>query len=91
MQTEQKQAFIYQANGEIIPVTPKNNVSFTLKEMQDIVGGYIEIVYLKDGRIMVLNEEGKLNDLNPNSEATKLYTHDYIVGDVLVTPKNFVK
>ena len=91
MQTEQKQAFIYQANGEIIPITPKNNVSFTLKEMQDIVGGYIEIVYLKDGRIMVVNEEGKFNDLNPNQEATKLYMNDYIVGDVLVTPKNFVK
>ncbi len=91
MQTEQKQAFIYQANGEIIPITPKNNVSFTLKEMQDIVGGYIELIYLKDGRLMIVNEEGKMNELKPNPEASKLIMYDYIVGDVLVTPENFVK
>lgn len=90
MKDEQKQAFIYQANGEIIPVMPKDGKFFTLKELQDIVKGYIEIVNLQDGRLMIVNEEGKLDGLNPNPEATKLYSYDYIVGDVLVTPKEYI-
>jgi hypothetical protein len=90
MKDEQKQAFIYQANGEIIPVMPKDGKFFTLKELQDIVKGYIEIVNLQDGRLMIVNEEGKLDGLKPNPEATKLYVHDYIVGDVLVTPQQYI-
>ena len=90
MKDEQKQAFIYQANGEIIPIMPKDGKFFSLKEMQSIVDGHIEIVYLQDGRLMIVNEEGKLDGLNPNPEATKLYMHDYIVGDVLVTPREYV-
>ena len=90
MNAEDQQAFIYQANGEIIPIMPKNNSLFTLQELQDIVKGYIEVVYLKDGRLMIINEEGKLNDLAPNPQATKLYNIDYIVGDVLVTPKKYI-
>lgn len=90
MKDEQKQAFIYQANGEIIPIMPKDGKFFTLKELQDIVKGYIEIVNLQDGRLMIVNEEGKLDGLKPNQEATKLYVNDYIVGDVLVTPKEYI-
>lgn len=85
-------AYIYKSNGEIIETSPKNKKDFSLKELKEIVGGYIEILDLKDV-YMVINEEGKLLDLPLNAEATTLYmliTHinDYIVGDVLVCPKN---
>ena len=66
MKDQENQAFIYQANGEIIPIMPKNNKIFTLKELQNIVKGYIEIVYLEDNRLMVVNEEGKLNNFKYN-------------------------
>ena len=83
---------IYKSNGDIIETSPKNKKDFSLKELKEIVGGYIEILDLDDA-YMVINEEGKLLDLPFNEKATRLYecitgTNDYIVGDVLVCPKN---
>lgn len=62
---------------------------FELEELQEIVKGYIEIIDLDHGKIMVINDEGKLLELPVNKEATKMYrsfynTYDFIVGDVLV-------
>lgn len=51
---------------------PANGTNFTLAELQHIVEGYIEIVPTRDGRIMILNEEGKLLDLPRNEQATRL-------------------
>ncbi len=50
-----------------------------LKAMKDIVGGYIETVPYKDA-IIVCNEEGKLNNLEPNVNLGK----DYIVGSFFI-------
>lgn len=92
---QDSQAYLYRSKDEIIPVTPKNKISFTLKELQDFVTGHIEILNLKDGRLMILNEEGKLHGHPYNSLATKLAKEslrlgDYIAGDVLVTPNALV-
>lgn len=90
------QAFLYKSSGEIVPVLPKNGISFTLKELSGFVNGYIQIISLKDGRLMVLNEEGKmLPDFKVNPTATNLakdvlFKGDLIVGDALVTPFEFV-
>lgn len=90
-------ATIYKAHGEIIYTSPKNGKDFQLEEMQAVVNGYIEVVYLDDGLIMVVNEEGKLNGLAINWNATKLYrkshpwSNDIIVGDVLVCDYTEIK
>lgn len=81
---------IIKTNGEKINVEPKNGKHYSLKEMQNIVGGFIEIVYLKDSRIMIVNEEGKVNGLDFNDAATAVleesypYSGDFVVGDVLL-------
>lgn len=85
---------IYQTDGNVIEKTfSKKNI--TLKDMQNIVKGYIEFLYLKDDLIMVINEEGKLNSLPVNVKATRLVQergiNDLIVGDVLVVNKNLIK
>lgn len=81
-------AQIIKTNGGRKEIEPKNGSFFSLGEMQKIVGGYIEIAYLGNDTLMIVNEEGKLMGLPINSEATILYqqrvTHDVIVGDVLV-------
>lgn len=91
-------ALIYRASGDVENVEPKNGTDFQLEELQAIVDGWIEIKFLRDdeGRVMVLNEEGKLRNLPYNERATMLYRkfvyeHDFIVGDVLICDKSQIK
>lgn len=65
-------AMIYYTDGTTKEVQPANGASFTLKEAQAIVGGFVEVVDLPGGCIMILNEEGKLIGLEKNEAATKL-------------------
>lgn len=51
-------------------------VENSLKALQNLVGGYIETVSLPHGICMIVNEEGKLQGLQPNFRLD----HDLIVG-----------
>lgn len=57
-----------------------------LKQIQALIGGYMESVMLPDGRILLCHEDGKLQKLPRNETATALaqLPGDYIVGDVVV-------
>lgn len=60
-----------------------------LKGLQEFVGGFIECVPLSDCYLMIVNEEGKLNDLPFNATATGLYrlftgVDDVIFGNALI-------
>jgi len=65
-------ATVYYTDGTTKEVTPANGSDFRLKEVQAIVGGYVEVVYLENGDIMLVNEESKLIGLDRNEEATRL-------------------
>jgi hypothetical protein len=56
-----------------------------LKQMQQIVGGFIEQVPLTDGLVLICNEEGKINGL-PVSWAAYIYDQAWepISGDFFV-------
>ena len=61
----------------------------TLKELQGLVGGFIQLIELPDGRQMVVNEEGRHLGLAENPAATALakpvlFADDYVVGDAVV-------
>ena len=84
-------ATIIKADGRKIETQPKNGRDFKLEELKKIVGGYIEIVTLSDNKIMVINEEGKVNGLPINIIATQLFGYDIIVGDVLVCNSDEVR
>ena len=78
-----------------LEVFPANKKDFVLKELQEFVNGYIEIITFDDF-IMVINEEGKLQNLPLNIVATKLYQSyydetDYIVGNCLICKNALVK
>ena len=84
---------IYKTTGEVIEISPKNGAFYTLDELQEIVGGSIEIIHLTNNKIMVINDEDKLINLLHNENATILYkfcldTDDFIVGDALVCDKS---
>jgi hypothetical protein len=74
-------------DGKEIEVHPKDGKKFSLGELQEFVGGYIERVTLPNGRSMFVNEEGKLKGLKTNIAATiisGLYPHDVISGPAFV-------
>ena len=75
---------------------PKNGSTFELEEMQEIVGGYIELVRLNDGRIIVVNEDGLNLNLPVNIEATNILRRDhsttqYIVGNAIVCDADMIE
>ena len=79
---------IIRVDGTREEYLPANGRHYTLEEMQKAIGGgWIEIVHTMDGRLMVIDEEGKLKGFPVNPVASALYVYgdqDPIVGDVLV-------
>ena len=45
-------AQIIKTTGEVIKIAPNNGTDFSLEELQTIVDGWIEIVNLRDGRLL---------------------------------------
>lgn len=75
-------------DGTTQDVHPADGDTFSLKELQGFVHGYIEVLPVGES-YMFMNEEGKLKGLPLNQLATQLTRHrlaraDVIVGDVLV-------
>lgn len=90
-------AQIIRTDGTRREICPANGTDFTFEEMQSIVGGYIEQVELDEETTMVVNEEGKLQMLPFNLEASRLFCSyhpelgDFIVGNVLVCNNNQIR
>ena len=64
-----------------------NNQVFTLKELQNAVGGYIEIAPSSmEHNYIVVNEEGLIKGLYQNELARKILGKKF-VGNVLICPK----
>ena len=69
----------------------------TLKKMQEIVGGFIEVVYLNDDEVMIIDEDGKGKNKPVNAKATiqatrnkAIFNNDWIAGDVIIMPKKYL-
>ena len=85
---------IIDTDGEETHVESKEKPD--LKEMQETVGGYIELVvcrYEDGNKHMIINEEGKLDGLKINAKATKMYLDLHDVKDTIngkaIVFKNF--
>ena len=94
--TETKSAKIIYTDKEAEDYTPKNGKTFALTEMQEIIGGYVEPIRLNDGRIIIVDEEGKSKDKAVNIPATNIlrrdhFTTDYIVGTAIVCDADMVE
>ena len=93
--TETKSAKIIYTDKEAEDYTPKNGKTFALTEMQEIVGGYIEPIRLNEGRMIIVDEDGKSKNKAVNIPATNImrrdhFTTDYIVGTAIVCDDDMV-
>lgn len=89
-------AEIIKTDGTRHTTVPANGEYFTLEEMQAAVGELVEIIELDDKQSMILNEEGKMLDLEYNEVADDIFhrhfsTFDYIVGDVLLCENELIR
>lgn len=55
-------------------------IETNLESLQEIVGGLIEYVYINDTLSVVINEEGKLMQLEPQ---LKFGRYDYLCGNII--------
>lgn len=63
----------------------EREIDNNLKTLQDIVGGYIQYVDIsQDGLQMIVNEEGKLMDLEYNLGATLLFNTTHLYNDMIL-------
>lgn len=82
-------AKLYLVDGTIEDVSPKNGKGFSLEELKGFVKGWVETVRIDKDRIMVINEDGKLDSLDFNVNATAIFRKyygddDFIAGNALV-------
>ena len=83
-------AKLLKTDGDVKEIQPQNGADFALDELQQHVGGYIEIVRISKDMIMVVNEEGLLEQLEPNLFASAIVGY-MIVGNVVVCDSKMVK
>lgn len=91
-------AQLIKSNGEIIDITPINGHDFKLEELQQYVGGLIEVLHMKHRRLMVCNEEGRIYGLPVNHLATKILADDIgnqnilpMLGDIIICEDHQIK
>lgn len=72
-----------------------NGESYTLTEIQHYVDGYIETVSVGNGKVLIVDEEGKLKGKLPNRIATGWLQeegiHDWVVGDAMLIDREHIK
>jgi len=59
----------------------------TVKEAQELVGGYVELIELPDGTQMLVDEDGQLKRKTMNHDASMIgltVGQPFIVGDVVI-------
>ncbi|HIB21727.1 MAG TPA: DUF3846 domain-containing protein [Rhodospirillales bacterium] len=83
-------AFIINTSGDETEMTPKNGSDFELKELQDVVGGLIELVALTNGKLLIVDEEGLLKSLPINTKASMLARRP-IVGTAIICEDHQLK
>ena len=84
-------AELIREDGTVETVAPQNGRTFSLAEMYQLIGcSLVQVIYLADGRLMWLDEEGKFKEHSRNEQATILLEQagggfgDYVAGNALI-------
>ena len=79
-------ATLVNVSGVACDVAPDNGKKFSLERLQELVGGYIEVVPVGHGEYVICDEEGKLKGKPINMAATMMFkrAYDCFVGDIVI-------
>ena len=80
-------AKLFKVDGTIQDVKPANGKSFTLEELQKMVGGLIQVVPVFRTKLIVVDEEGRMKNYKHNVIASMLVDGQIngdIVGDMVL-------
>ena len=87
------QATVIYPDGDVDSVSLQDSEESRLRQLQELVGGYIEAVSLPGKRYMVINENGKDGPHMINNPATaiaheaqSIMPNDYIAGVAVILP-----
>lgn len=91
-------AILIHPDGAKFEVKPDNGKHFTLDELYKHCDcSMVQVIYLEDGRLMYLDEEGKFKEHYRNADATVLLhkaggmMDDYIAGNALICEESEVR
>ena len=93
-------AFLYETTGAVVEINPKNGTDFSLEDLYEHIGcRVIDILSLNDNnRLMVIDDEGKLNGAEINTTATMIAQNynvipiwDVIKGNVVICDSGMIK
>ena len=91
-------ASLIHPNGEVDSISLPEGEEARLHQLQDLVGGYIEVVALPGQRHMVINENGKDGPHMINHTATAIAHEaeaimptDYIAGVAVILPAEVLR
>ena len=78
------------ANMTTLKEIQSKNDDPSLSDAQKFVGGWVEVVQVNDG-VLIIDEEGKLKNKDVNEISSKMYADKYgdediIVGDAIYIP-----
>lgn len=90
---------LIKADGTTKKISPANGSSFQLKELYGLLEcRTIELVDLSGGKMMIIDEEGKLSQKKPNRTATdiahknnSIFSSDFIAGHAILCKHNHLK
>ncbi len=75
--------------GEVREVRPANGTDYTLEELQGFVGGYIELVPVRNKEVLlVVDEEGRLKKDSKLNPGASVLAGRVIVGTVLLVRRD---
>jgi len=79
---------LIKSNGKEIPVFPENEGIFKLREVQEVIGGDVEILPIEIDSVMIIHKDCELKHLTFNKRATDIAFQNNvfrcITGDVLI-------
>lgn len=81
-------AILIKSDGKEIPVFPKNESVFKLREAQEVIGGDVEILAIEIDSVMIIHKDCELIHLPLNRRATDITLQNNVfrcvAGDALI-------